>query len=610
MINTLREQITEALNILEEIRIYDKQKKEKKLTTLKLYKSYQNKELSYSSYQQLKDKILQNKTKQEWDEHYDSYIYNLLKKVELLNKSIALKSNHIDPRMVILSQKEIQIKKEQENNLSEQLIQTEEDQAIQENTTINFEGEIDEQAIQAEIKNNQSIHANLVEKTKDLSELSTWQLFKLWLKSFFSKKAKAQLATIRAKRKKPQKIVIKDTSNKKIKLKSIHLHENKPIIAGRHGQGQNFITKVISKRYLINALKRFAGLNSAPQFNQNIKKHQKTESIFDFIDETVIGSEDHSLLSDERERLNRFFNSGDLQTYSVSKFGTFANILFKKFTLYLLNAYPDVFKKLNDALRLADMKILSITYINMMLFSTIIGFFAGIPIFTIIFMILGSGFFLALFKGSIASLIFGIAVFIAFYSKPFSEINTRSKSIELNLPFAVNHLSSIASSGIAPARMFHLVSQSSEYKAISIELKKIVEYIEIFGYDLVTAIQTVAISTPNKVFKEFLEGFISNIQSGGELNGYLEQKSEELIDAYELKRQAYVETIATFSDIYTGAMIAAPLFFIITLSLVSVIGGQIGSIDVSLIILVGTYVIIPLINFMFMGFLQITALDN
>jgi hypothetical protein len=63
--------------------------------------------------------------------------------------------------------------------------------------------------------------------------------------------------------------------------------------------------------------------------------------------------------------------------------------------------------------------------------------------------------------------------------------------------------------------------------------------------------------------------------------------------------------LSTYSDIYTGVLIAAPLFFVTALSLVSVIGGKIGGMDVNTIITIGTYIVIPALNIIFLVFLEL-----
>ena len=123
---------------------------------------------------------------------------------------------------------------------------------------------------------------------------------------------------------------------------------------------------------------------------------------------------------------------------------------------------------------------------------------------------------------------------------------------------------------------------------------------------MITAVKTVAATTPSEQLKDFFEGLESNVESGGDINNYLRQKSDESMVNYELERRKYVETVSTYSDIYTGILIAAPLFFVAALSLVGMLGGAIGGMDVNLVIVLGTYIVIPLLNILFLIFLQAT----
>ena len=78
------------------------------------------------------------------------------------------------------------------------------------------------------------------------------------------------------------------------------------------------------------------------------------------------------------------------------------------------------------------------------------------------------------------------------------------------------------------------------------------------------------------------------------------------MNAYQLERQKYVETISTYSDVYTGILIAAPLFFVVALALVSILGGTIMGLSVDIVIAIGTYIIIPFLNIAFIIFLELT----
>jgi flagellar protein FlaJ len=153
--------------------------------------------------------------------------------------------------------------------------------------------------------------------------------------------------------------------------------------------------------------------------------------------------------------------------------------------------------------------------------------------------------------------------------------------------------------------MFKLIAKTKEYGEVSVEVEKISNLIEVFGYDLLSSARSVTSTTPSKTLKEFFEGLISTIETGGSLKSFLSQKSKEALLSYQLERQKYTESIATYSDIYTGLLIAAPLFFVSTLSLVSLLGGKIGTMEVGTVISLGTYVLIPALNIMFIMFLEL-----
>ena len=53
--------------------------------------------------------------------------------------------------------------------------------------------------------------------------------------------------------------------------------------------------------------------------------------------------------------------------------------------------------------------------------------------------------------------------------------------------------------------------------------------IEIYGYDIVTSLKSVAKTTSNKKLSELFSGLATNISSGGALKNYLEKKSETFL---------------------------------------------------------------------------------
>ncbi|MEM0231298.1 MAG: type II secretion system F family protein [Candidatus Woesearchaeota archaeon] len=314
-----------------------------------------------------------------------------------------------------------------------------------------------------------------------------------------------------------------------------------------------------------------------------------------------------TLLLKESERIERIINKSKAYfTRGTPTLAVIANISVRQLTHRLIVLFPSFFKTIYKNLRGADVRMLSNTYANMMVFFSIVAFIFGIGIGLPVSVALGNGIALAIIKSVILGIIFGAACTYGFYAYPKLQMQQRIRSIKSNLPFALNHMAAISSSGSPPIMIFKLIGSSPDYGEISVEFQKIVDYVEIFGFDPVTAIKNVASNTPSKELKELLEGLVSTLKAGGEIKSMLRQKAEEALNNYRLELQNYNETIATYSDMYTGILIAAPLFFIVTLAMVSILGGNVGNMNIGTLMVVSTYVAIPILNVLFLVFLEMS----
>lgn len=355
------------------------------------------------------------------------------------------------------------------------------------------------------------------------------------------------------------------------------------------------------KRLFLNIKKKDSYLSS---------KTKKTHSLMelkDLIEDNTqsIKIESTDFLTKEAGQLRKLMDQKSVKIYNPTSIGFLANFLVRKLSLYLIENYPDFFKNFYLVLRKANIKVLSNTYINIMLLVSFI-MTGAVVFFTLLLSTIQKNPFTLIFaKVFVMSIISFIGTAGAFYYYPVMKVSERLKSINTNLPFAIDQMASVVSSGVPPATMFKLIAKTKEYGEVSVEIEKISNLIEVFGYDLVSSMRSVTTTTPSKTLKEFFEGLISTIETGGSLKNYLTQKSKEALLAYQTERQKYVENISTYSDIYTGLLIAAPLFFVSTLSLVSLLGGKVGNMEVSTLISLGTYLIIPVLNILFIVFLEL-----
>jgi len=237
--------------------------------------------------------------------------------------------------------------------------------------------------------------------------------------------------------------------------------------------------------------------------------------------------------------------------------------------MLLKNGY---FKPLSIELKKANMEILTEAYISMMFFSTLLAFIFSIFISAIII-------FLGITSLGLSSAIIGavilvpivipIITFILLYFYPSTEKGSIEKRIDQELPFAVIHMSAISGSGIAPSEIFRIIGLSKEYPFLKKEVRKILNQINLYGYDLVTALTNVSKTTPSNKFAELLSGLSTTINSGGNLQEFFQKRAETLLLDYRLEREKYTKTAETFMDIYISIVIAAPMILMVLLIIMS-----------------------------------------
>ncbi len=272
------------------------------------------------------------------------------------------------------------------------------------------------------------------------------------------------------------------------------------------------------------------------------------------------------------------------------------------------------FKQLSNDLHKANIEVLAETYVAMMFFTSFLSIFVGIFIL-IFFLFFNLGLtvpFVNAYSGALVTRLlqtFWIPVAVPFlvfgflYIYPSTERKSIEKRIDGELPFAVIHMSAISGSGIEPSEIFKIIGLSPEYKNLRIEIRKVLNQINLYGYDLVTALTNVSKSTSSEKLAELFSGLSTTISSGGSLQEYFEKRAESLLITYRLEREKYTRVAETFMDIYISVVIAAPMILMLLFIMISVtnIAPQFSTGLISFMI-IG---IIAVINVLFIGFLNI-----
>ena len=192
-------------------------------------------------------------------------------------------------------------------------------------------------------------------------------------------------------------------------------------------------------------------------------------------------------------------------------------------------------------------------------------------------------------------LVFGGLTYLVFMLYPGLEAGNRRRNIDASLPYAINYITSMSTAGITPAEVFRLLGSSTIYGQSAVEARYIAREIDIFGRDLIDSLRLVSSSTPSRRMKEFLQGTMASVSSGGNITEYFRTKAEQYALENRQTQKMFLETLALVSESYVTAMVAGTLFLIILQSIMSVLSGDNKPMFLYAII----YVMIPLGSVMF-----------
>lgn len=176
---------------------------------------------------------------------------------------------------------------------------------------------------------------------------------------------------------------------------------------------------------------------------------------------------------------------------------------------------------------------------------------------------------------TISILILSLSIWLARYYYPRVSADIRRRNINIFLPHAIVYMYAHSRGGVGAFEMFKATAETGEiYGEVSNELDLIVRDVEIFGNDVMTAIRNARDLTPSENLSQFLDDVLNVLDSGSDLSTSIERES----NTYRLKAQEeqddFLETLTLLSEIFIVAFVAAPLLLIITLLMISLLGGD------------------------------------
>jgi flagellar protein FlaJ len=195
----------------------------------------------------------------------------------------------------------------------------------------------------------------------------------------------------------------------------------------------------------------------------------------------------------------------------------------------------------------------------------------------------------------VSLMVFGGLTYVSFLVYPGVVAGNRRRNIDATIPYAINYITAMSTAGITPAEVFRLLGESTIYGESAVEARHIAREIDIFGKDLIDAMRIVSATTPSQRMKDFLQGAMASVSSGGNLTEYFRTKADQYALENRQTQKLFLETLGLISESYVTALVAGTLFLIILQSTMSVLSGDTKPMFLSVII----YFIIPFGSIMF-----------
>lgn len=272
------------------------------------------------------------------------------------------------------------------------------------------------------------------------------------------------------------------------------------------------------------------------------------------------------------------------------------------------------FQTLKQELIHANISILPISYISIILSTTTIVTMASIFVFLFFLFFnltlqppfiefFGGDYGLRILKTCWIIIVFPVLTFGLMYLYPSMEKSSIKRKINQELPFVTIHMSAISGSMLEPSKMFEVIMSTKEYPTIEKEFTKIINEVNIYGYDLVSALRQSAANTASEKLSDLFNGLATTITSGGDLQKFFEKRAQSFLFDYRLEREKFTRTAETFMDIYISVVIAAPMILMLLLIMIKVsgLGISLSVSTITLLMVIGVIVI----NVIFLTFLQL-----
>jgi flagellar protein FlaJ len=166
---------------------------------------------------------------------------------------------------------------------------------------------------------------------------------------------------------------------------------------------------------------------------------------------------------------------------------------------------------------------------------------------------------------------FGIG-FGTIVAVPYSRASAREREINMLLPDAVSFMYALSIGGLNQLEILEAMAKAEDtYGEVAHEFQNIVQETEYFDTDYRTAIRNQSMETPSDELAQFLTDMLSIVNSGGDMQSFLDDKKEKHMRTAKQQQELTLETLELFGEMYMTLSLF-PLLLIIILVIMQMMG--------------------------------------
>ena len=154
-----------------------------------------------------------------------------------------------------------------------------------------------------------------------------------------------------------------------------------------------------------------------------------------------------------------------------------------------------------------------------------------------------------------------------------------NKKIDPELPFFITIVTLLATSGFGPYTIFLKIKNLDLLPHVRLESIKILKRIDVLGQDPLIVMSES--KEKGSSFGDFLSGWVSSIQSGGDVVNYLKSKMDGAFELYESQQEELAKKVETVIETYmTMQVVVLAIYIIITATSTDGVGTPPGPNDI------------------------------